>query len=377
MKTGFQIAKLVYKAKQGKLTEEEQAVLEEWMAEGEGHRRLVERICGEEYWEGQWAEHHAYDVERGWRRFRREVRALEARRRLVRWGSVAAGIAVVAGAVLFVAERKGTAPAVMPVVEAVEPGRSVAVLTLADGSRMVLGDTLRASLQESGAEIRIEGDRLGYAGADSVASGRQNKVSTPRGGEFRITLGDGTQVWLNPGTELSFDRSFNTDERNVSLSGEAYFDVYHNPGCPFIVTTESFRIKVLGTVFNVRNFPGDRNPDVSLAQGSVAMQNLDGVNLVRLRPGQQAVFDTEEESLEINDIYVGDMLMRHYGAVSLKAATIREIVSEISEMYGVKIVTDGEDKGATYNFSFQKDSNVGDILDMLEFVCKDMKFSIE
>ena len=59
METGFQIAKLVYKAKQGKLTEEEQAVLEEWMAEGEGRRRLVERICGEEYWEGQWAEHHA------------------------------------------------------------------------------------------------------------------------------------------------------------------------------------------------------------------------------------------------------------------------------------------------------------------------------
>lgn len=134
MKTGFQIAKLVYKAKQGKLTEDEQAVLEEWMAEDEGRRRLVERICGEEYWEGQWVEHHAYDVERGWRRFRREVRALEARKRLVRWGSVAAGIAVVAGAVLFVVERKGTDPAVMPVVEAVEPGRSVAVLTLVEGS---------------------------------------------------------------------------------------------------------------------------------------------------------------------------------------------------------------------------------------------------
>ena len=166
------------------------------MVEGEGHRRLVERICGEEYWETQWAEHHAYDVERGWRRFRREVRALEAWRRLVRWGSVAAGIAVVAGAVLFVAERKGTVPAVAPVAQTVEPGRAAAVLTLADGSRMVLGDTLRASLQESGAEIRIEGDRLGYVGADSLAAGAYNRVATPRGGEFRITLADGTQVWL-------------------------------------------------------------------------------------------------------------------------------------------------------------------------------------
>ena len=198
-------------------------------------------------------------------------------------------------------------------------------------------------------------------------------------GESAIMFGlpDGTQAWLNPGTELAFDSTFNADERNVSLSGEAYFDVAHNPECPFIVTTESFRIKVLGTVFNVRNYPGDTSPEVSLAQGSVAMQNLDGVNLVRLRPGQQAVLDTDDGTLEINDIYVGDMLMRHYGAVSLKAATVREIVSEISEMYGVKIIIDGEDDGTTYNFSFQKDSNVGDILDMLEFVCEDMKFTIE
>lgn len=198
-------------------------------------------------------------------------------------------------------------------------------------------------------------------------------------GESAIMFGlpDGTQAWLNPGTELAFDSTFNADERNVSLSGEAYFDVAHNPECPFIVTTESFRIKVLGTVFNVRNYPGDTSPEVSLAQGSVAMQNLDGVNLVRLRPGQQAVLDTDDGALEINDIYVGDMLMRHYGAVSLKGATIKEIVAEISEMYGVGISIGGEDDGTTYNFSFQKDSNVGDILDMLEFVCEGVEFSIE
>ena len=190
-------------------------------------------------------------------------------------------------------------------------------------------------------------------------------------GESAIMVGlpDGTQAWLNPGTELAFDSTFNTDERNVSLSGEAYFD--------FIVTTGSFRIKVLGTVFNVRDFPGDTSPAVSLAQGSVAMQNLDGINLVRLRPGQQAVYDEADGTLEINDIYVGDMLMRHYGAVSLKGATIKEIVAEISEMYGVGISIGGEDDGTTYNFSFQKDSNVGDILDMLEFVCEGVEFSIE
>lgn len=192
-----------------------------------------------------------------------------------------------------------------------------------------------------------------------------------------VGLPDGTQAWLNPGTELVIGKKFNVKERNVSLSGEAYFDVSHNPDCPFIVTTESFRIKVLGTVFNVRNYPGDLDPEVSLAQGSVAMQNLEGVNLVRLRPGQQAVFDADNETLEINDIYVGDMLMRHYGAVSLQNVTVKEIVEEISRIYGVSISVSGTDEGVTYNFSFQKDSDIGDILDMLEFVCRGMEFSIE
>lgn len=192
-----------------------------------------------------------------------------------------------------------------------------------------------------------------------------------------VGLPDGTQAWLNPGTELVIGKKFNVKERNIALSGEAYFDVSHNPDCPFIVTTESFRIKVLGTVFNVRNYPGDQDPEVSLAQGSVAMQNLEGVNLVRLRPGQQAVFDTDNETLEINDIYVGDMLMRHYGAVSLQNVTVKEIVEEISQIYGVGISVSGTDEGVTYNFSFQKDSDIGDILDMLEFVCRGMEFSIE
>ncbi len=192
-----------------------------------------------------------------------------------------------------------------------------------------------------------------------------------------VRLPDGTQVWINPGTELTFDRKFNAGERNVSLTGEAYFDVAHNPEVPFIVTTESFRVKVLGTVFNVKSMPEDARPEVSLAQGSIAMQNLKGVNLVRLRPGQQAVMDRAEQTLEISDIYIGDMLMRHYGAVSLHDSTVKEIVAEISQVYGVRIGVEGEDEGATYNFSFQKDSDIGDILDMLEFVCKDLKFSLE
>ncbi len=193
---------------------------------------------------------------------------------------------------------------------------------------------------------------------------------------INIGLPDGTQVWINPGTELSFDNTFNKKERKVKLAGEAYFDVAHNQECPFIVSTDNFRIKVLGTVFNVKAYKEDRFAEVSLAQGKVSMQNTDGMDLVRLRPGQQAIFDVQDPSIEIKDVQVGDMLKRHYGAVSLHNATISEILKEIYTVYGVEITASDPDDKATYNFSFQEKSEIEDVLDILRFTCKKQAFVV-
>lgn len=193
---------------------------------------------------------------------------------------------------------------------------------------------------------------------------------------FNIALPDGTKVWINPGTVLAFDRHFNDGERRVTLSGEAYFDVAHNPECPFIVSTDRFGIKVLGTVFNVKAQPDDKYAEVSLAQGAVAMQNADGVELVRLRPGQQAIFDNEQSSVEIRNVHVGDMLMKHYGVVSLQGATVFEILDMISGIYGIRIEASAPDDTTTYNFCFQKDSDIHDVLSILRFVCKRQEFTI-
>ncbi len=194
---------------------------------------------------------------------------------------------------------------------------------------------------------------------------------------MNIGLPDGTQAWLNPGSELSFDNSFNKKDRKVSFHGEAYFDVAHNPECPFIVVTGNFRVKVLGTVFNVKAYGQDRFAEVSLAQGSVSMQNTDGVDLVRLRPGQQAIYDVQDPSIEIKDVYVGDMLKRHYGAVSLHNATIAEILREIYTVYGVEISASNPDDKATYNFSFQEKSEIDNVLDILRFTCKNQVFTLK
>ncbi|MGN0189552.1 MAG: FecR family protein, partial [Candidatus Cryptobacteroides sp.] len=193
---------------------------------------------------------------------------------------------------------------------------------------------------------------------------------------MNIGLPDGTQVWINPGTHLVLDKHFNERQRDVRLCGEAYFDVARDGDRPFVVSTDGFKVKVLGTVFNVKSVPGERMSEVTLAQGSIMMQNGDGVNMVRLSPGQKAVLDAENSALDISSVAVGDMLMRHYGAVSMRHATISDIVERIGQVYGVKINVLQPADTSTYNFSFQKDNDIEDVLSMLRFVCKGQEFSL-
>ena len=222
MKHSFQIARIIYKAKLGRLSDEEREVLEKWLETGEGHRRLFEEACREDYLEERRKVHHEFDVDRGYRRFRAAVRILERRRRIVRWGAVAAVVCVVAGLSLIFMYRERTAEVAMPVVETITPGKSVATLTLADGRQIVLGDTVYTKLQESATEIRIEGDRLDYAESDAPAEVVYNTVSTPRGGEFQIALGDGTRVWLNAQSELRYPVAFAGGQARADRRGHTF-----------------------------------------------------------------------------------------------------------------------------------------------------------
>jgi len=186
---------------------------------------------------------------------------------------------------------------------------------------------------------------------------------------MHVAMPDGTDVWLSPGTTLSYDDTFRIDGRNVALDGEAYFDVTHDAGQPFVVTAPAFRVRVLGTVFNVRSFSGDPVAEATLAEGSVALQHAGGRNLICLHPGQQAVYDADAELLEVNEVPVGDLLLIRYGVVTLDDVTLPEIVARIERTYGVSLCIGAQQiPGERYNFSFQKDASVEDVVELLQFV---------
>ena len=160
---------------------------------------------------------------------------------------------------------------------------------------------------------------------------------------MHVAMPDGTDVWLGPGTSLSYDDTFRVDGRNVELDGEAYFDVTHDAQHPFIVTTS--------------------------AEGSVALQHPGGRNLICLHPGQQAVYDADAEQLEVNEVPVGDLLLIRYGVITLDNATLPEIIGRIEQAYGVELRPDGQQMPDDhYNFNFQKDASVEDVVDLLQFV---------
>lgn len=126
------------------------------------------------------------------------------------------------------------------------------------------------------------------------ADGLVNEVSTKYGSKTRVQLPDGSQVWLNAGSKLNYNKDFGKDVREVQLIGEGFFDVVKNPQKPFIIHTASIDVKVLGTQFNVRSYPGDKTTETSLVHGSVEV-------VVRKRPDEKYILKPNEKIVVLNE----------------------------------------------------------------------------
>ena len=145
----------------------------------------------------------------------------------------------------------------------------------------------------------IVGRQAEHPAIPAVARQDKSEVSTKYGSRTRLLLPDGTQVWLNAGSRLSYDKTYGNDLREVVLSGEGYFDVVRNPAHPFVIHTGTINIKVLGTVFNVKAFPGEKNTETSLLRGSIEVSFTHHANeKIILKPNQKLITSNEVASDE-------------------------------------------------------------------------------
>lgn len=268
---------------------------------------------------------------------------------------------------------------VKPEPEEIIPGSNKAVLTLADGRKIILNDADKGQLaiQENVEISKVDDGQLVYsahAGVKNGGSTQLNTITTPRGGQFRITLPDGSKVWLNAESSLKYPIAFTGRERRVEMSGEAYFEVAKNLKQPFIVTANGMEIKVLGTHFNVMAYDDEKKMITTLLEGSVNVGG--GSEDVMLKPGQQSLYSRNGGSIKIRAGNPEEAVAWKNGYFMFKNENIQSIMRKIARWYDVEVEYRGDIKRKAFGGTISKFENVSEVLKTMELTGT-IQFKIE
>lgn len=247
-------------------------------------------------------------------------------------------------------------------------------LTLADGQVITLNS------EQEGLQIGQEG--LTYIGGDQLVQDNELSksfnhkesqevvLSTPMGESYKIILADGSQVWLNAGSSLTYPLHFEGhQQRRVKVSGEAFFKVTKNQAKPFIVETNSIDVEVLGTEFNVQTYAEEIYSEVTLEEGKVAA--FVGDTRYELTPNRQLKFNKKNNKVHIEDVHASDVSSWREGYFIVKATSLDELKGLIKRWYQVDVVLLDEKAGKTpISGVIYKDEKIADFMNRLERTAK-------
>lgn len=204
-------------------------------------------------------------------------------------------------------------------------------------------------------------------------------VEAPLGSKTRLYLPDGTLVWLNAGSTITYSQGFGVEERKLKLSGEGYFEVTRNKQLPFEITTKELQLKVLGTKFNFRNYPEDEEVSVSLLEGKVCLRNyLKNDALCYLEPDQKAILNKKNGKLMVSASEARYTAEWTNGFLFFDEELLPDIIKELERSYNVKIYIEDESL-KTFRFYgnfVRKEQTIQEILEMLASTGK-LKYRIE
>lgn len=303
------------------------------------------------------------------------VTAMQTGKRRNRWLPYAAAAIVmlaVAGAVFLYTSRSikvNTPTATIVNTNDLLPGSDKAILTLADGSTIVLDSSANGLISQQGdAQVtKLNNGELAYASTGgSGAAVVNNTITTPKGGRFKITLPDGTGVWLNAASSLTYPTAFTGDERRVFVTGEAYFEVAKNATQSFHVMVNNMEVQVLGTHFNINAYTDESNIKTTLLEGSVKV--LEGSKSALLAPGQQAVV-TSKSKEEISIVKAADIeqvMAWKNGYFSFKNADIKTVMRHLARWYNVEVVYEGAIPDNRFEGEIPMDALASQVLRVLQ-----------
>jgi ferric-dicitrate binding protein FerR (iron transport regulator) len=254
------------------------------------------------------------------------------------------------------------------------PGSNRAMLTLADGSVIELDSAGNGLLGRQGAVkiIKQASGELAYVG-NGNGEAMYNTMSTPRGGQYHLTLPDGTQVWLNAASSITYPAAFAGKERKVTVKGEAYFEVTANANMPFRVAVGNTAITVLGTRFNVNAYTEEPAIRTTLVDGAVSVAA--GKNTTILRPRMQARVGKDEVLHVTENIDTDETIAWKNGFFQFTDADMPTVMRQIEKWYDVKVSYEGAIPEKSFGGGMQRSLPLTEVLGILEE--NGVKFKIE
>ena len=252
------------------------------------------------------------------------------------------------------------------------PGINKAVLTLSDGDKVLLENENPEIIdKKSGAIIKINKDGFLFYNNPTLIKTKTvyNTIETPRGGQYKILLPDGTRIWLNAGSTLKYPLNFEKHHRKVELSGEAYFEVSKNELRPFIVYSDNQSVQVLGTNFNISTYRDDSSSKTTLLEGSVKVTRSNSKNYKVIIPGQQSEISKNlKDSITIKQVDLDAVIGWKDGYFIFDDEPLESILTKISRWYDVEIQYSDliPNRHLAYSGTISKYSKVSKVLKKLE-----------
>lgn len=284
--------------------------------------------------------------------------------------SAAAAVIIMIGTGYLWVQHKTAVPNEQQVHHDIGPGKNSATLTLANGKKIVLTSDVKGELAtESGVSITKAADgQLIYEIKDQQNSDPKavNQLSTTRGESYQLRLPDGTMVWLNAASSITYPVSFsNAASREVKLAGEAYFEVAKDKKRPFLVTTIQQQIRVLGTEFNVNAYPDEPEIKTTLLEGTIKLSLEEGSQNRILKPGEQATLAGTK--LSVSTVDVEQAIDWKNGDFVFQSEPLTSLMRRVSRWYNVSVIyADGVDKEGTFTGKVSRNKPVSVLLKALQ-----------
>jgi Fe2+-dicitrate sensor, membrane component len=286
----------------------------------------------------------------------------------LRYAAAAAVLVAVATFVLLWLRPDASPETAIPMAQqagpVITPGTNKALLTLADGTTITLDSAGQQVINAGNTSISRRNGQLVYNEGKTDGHVHYHTLSTPRGGQFRLTLPDGTKVWLNSASSLRYPTVFSDKDRSVELQGQGYFEVAQNAAQPFKVKVNTMEVQVLGTGFDIMAYGDEASVNTTLVEGAVQVKA--GGNTRLLKPGQQGVLSTDQHTLTVQEADIQKIIAWKNGLFVFNNMTLTAILREVARWYDVDIVYTVTPSNELYGGGISRSLQLSGVLNLLE-----------